>query len=167
MSSRRPRLALAWMILAALTARSVGAEGGETGRLQPRRPADPLGELLPLPRSRQGAPQGRPAARHQGRARRERDGAVVVPGNPASELYRRVVADDPEEQMPPKESGRSLTAAQVETLKAWIEQGAEWKGHWAYIPPARPAVPARRRPGRSSGTPIDRFVLAQARRARA
>ena len=35
----------------------------------------------------------------------------------------------------------TLTPAQVATLRRWVEQGAAWKGHWAYIPPTRPEVP--------------------------
>ncbi|MCA1684375.1 MAG: DUF1553 domain-containing protein [Planctomycetia bacterium] len=97
-----------------------------------------------------------------------RDGAfaaegVIVPGKPdESELMARLVSDDPDERMPPPGSGRSLTKAQVDLLRRWIAGGAEWKGHWAYIPPERPPVPD------ASGAPrgfvrndVDRFVFAE------
>ena len=62
--------------------------------------------------------------------------------------------------MPSKESGKSLTEAQIATLKAWIEQGAEWKGHWAYIKPSRPTVPLVA-DAKVARNPIDAFVLAK------
>ena len=67
----------------------------------------------------------------------DRDGhRVLVPGDPAkSELFRRVAATDPDEQMPPPSSGKHLSAEQIATLRRWIEQGAKWQGHWAFIPP--------------------------------
>jgi hypothetical protein len=67
----------------------------------------------------------------------------LVPGKPdQSELLVRVLleSDDPD-LMPPPESGKSLTTAQKATLKKWIEQGAEYQGHWAFLAPERPAVP--------------------------
>ena len=62
--------------------------------------------------------------------------ANIVPRQPdESELYVRIVSDDETELMPPPKSGKTLTKAQVETIKRWIEEGAEWKGHWAYQKP--------------------------------
>ena len=44
--------------------------------------------------------------------------------------------------MPPAKSGKSLSAAEIEKLGRWIDQGAKWQPHWSFIPPAEPAVPA-------------------------
>src|SRR5690349_12975342 len=72
----------------------------------------------------------------------------VIPGKPEqSELYRRVTTDDPDERMPDPKSNKRLTPREVAILKKWIEQGAEYKGHWAYLKPTRPAVPAVTDPG--------------------
>ena len=86
---------------------------------------------------------------------------TVIPGKPSeSELFQRVTAaDDDELKMPPAGKGKPLTPAQVAALKAWIEQGAEWKGHWAYIKPVRPKVP-RVADANAAKNPIDAFVLA-------
>src|SRR5207302_5663500 len=62
--------------------------------------------------------------------------------------------------MPPR-SGRPLTAAQVDTLKRWIEQGAKWQKHWAFIPPRRPSLPEIRIPNPESRNPIDVFISAK------
>lgn len=68
---------------------------------------------------------------------------VVAPHKPeASELFRRVTTADPDEVMPPKDSGKTLSTRDKEILRRWIEQGAEYQGHWAYRVPIRPAVPA-------------------------
>ena len=44
--------------------------------------------------------------------------------------------------MPPKKSGKQLTAQQIETLRRWVEQGAPWTMHWAFEPPRKPGLPA-------------------------
>jgi hypothetical protein len=49
----------------------------------------------------------------------------------ASLLVQRITSEDPEERMPPSELGRSLSSAQIEILKRWIAEGAEWGRHWA------------------------------------
>ena len=72
---------------------------------------------------------------------RVRDGvAVIVPGNPAkSELVRRISSKDPDEVMPPAEDAvRKLNAAQIAMLTRWVEQGAKWGTHWAFVPPVVP-----------------------------
>jgi hypothetical protein len=67
---------------------------------------------------------------------------VVVRGKPAeSELIERVFSLDPDAVMPPADSNKSLTADQKQLLQRWVEQGAKWDIHWAYVPPARVEVP--------------------------
>ena len=89
--------------------------------------------------------------------------AVLVPGDPAhSELWQRITSDDPDLRMPPEESGRTLSGAQRDVLRRWIEQGATWQPHWAFIPPARfalPATPALPAFADLAATgPVDRFI---------
>jgi hypothetical protein len=67
---------------------------------------------------------------------------IVVPGKPAeSELFKRITHPDADERMPRADSKLHLTDQNIQTLKSWIEQGAVWQGHWAFIPPQKPAVP--------------------------
>ena len=68
--------------------------------------------------------------------------AIVVPGDSEnSELMRRLTTEDPSELMPPADLHRPLSAKQIETVRTWIEQGAEWGQHWAFNRVERPAVP--------------------------
>jgi Protein of unknown function (DUF1553)/Protein of unknown function (DUF1549)/Planctomycete cytochrome C len=86
---------------------------------------------------------------------------VIVPGKSAdSEIYRRITSTDPEEVMPPRKSGKTLSPRQVELLKNWIDEGAPWSRHWAFEPPRRPAPPTVRERGWTRN-PIDAFVLAR------
>ncbi|HND53042.1 MAG TPA: DUF1549 and DUF1553 domain-containing protein, partial [Pirellulaceae bacterium] len=65
--------------------------------------------------------------------------------------------------MPPATSGKKLTAVQIELLKRWVREGAEYQGHWAFIPVERPGAPAVT----TSTWPrnsIDRFVLSRLER---
>src|SRR5262245_48000157 len=65
--------------------------------------------------------------------------AVVVPGKPdKSELIARVAAADGDGRMPPPKHGPRLKPEQVQVLRAWIEQGAAYSEHWAFIRPRRP-----------------------------
>ncbi len=83
-----------------------------------------------------------------------------------SEAWRRIVSDDPDELMPPPESHLSLKPAQRDVLRRWIEAGAPWQGHWAFIPPARPDVPVVK-PAAESGVKIgdiDAFILQRLQR---
>jgi hypothetical protein len=87
-------------------------------------------------------------------------GAALVAGDArASLLYQRISAPDAAMRMPPAYSPRSLTAAQIALLKRWIEEGAAWKEHWAFQPPAQPKPPAVAIAAWVRD-PIDRFVLA-------
>jgi len=88
-------------------------------------------------------------------------GRPIVPGKPAeSEIVRRITSHDPELRMPPDKFGKKLAPAQIALIQSWIEQGANWKEHWAYQTPERPAVPAANDPGFVRNE-IDRFVLAR------
>ncbi|MBM3734317.1 MAG: DUF1553 domain-containing protein [Acidobacteria bacterium] len=67
---------------------------------------------------------------------------AIVPHQPAqSELIRRVTAPDRARRMPPAATGHTLSEAEVETLRTWIEEGAKWEKHWSFIPPRRTATP--------------------------
>ena len=69
--------------------------------------------------------------------------AVVAGDSAASLLVHRVSADDARVRMP--RGGEALDESEIETLSLWIDQGAEWESHWAFIPPRAPGRPARRR----------------------
>jgi len=90
-----------------------------------------------------------------------RNGAPIVPGKPEdSLLYKKITEADPARRMPPLSSHKTLSDSQKDTFRRWIEQGAKWKQHWAFVAPVRPSVPLvtdRKWPR----TPIDRFVLAR------
>ena len=96
------------------------------------------------------------------------DRFTVVPGKPGeSELFKRITSDDEFVKMPPPDSGKTLTAKQIEVIRKWIEQGAEWKGHWAYVPVSRPAAPNAERAGTGFvRNEIDRYVLGSLNRKR-
>jgi mono/diheme cytochrome c family protein len=86
---------------------------------------------------------------------------AVVPGKSAdSELITRVSAEDASERMPPKGKGERLTPEQIAKLRAWIDQGARWEEHWAYVKPVRPPLPPVTNLGWVRNA-IDRFVLAR------
>jgi hypothetical protein len=89
------------------------------------------------------------------------DGHAIVPGNlEESELVARITAEDEADRMPPKSLGRTLTPREIDLLKTWIEQGALWKEHWAFIPPGDVQPPEVKNPAWARGA-IDRFVLAR------
>ncbi len=85
------------------------------------------------------------------------DGPAIVVGKPdESAMIKRIMSTDEDEAMPPKESAKpKLKPEQVEILRRWIKEGAEYRGHWAFIPPVRPTVPAAEPP---VANPIDAFI---------
>ena len=86
---------------------------------------------------------------------------AIVPGSAArSELVRRIRATDVDERMPPESTHKTLSAQQMAILEQWIEHGAEYRPHWAFIAPQRPAVPNVASTG-AAHNEIDRFVLAR------
>ena len=73
---------------------------------------------------------------------KESGGHAFVKGNISrSEAWKRITSDDPNYQMPPPESKLNLSAREIALITKWIDQGAEWKPHWSFIPPDRPEIP--------------------------
>ena len=71
------------------------------------------------------------------------DERIVVPGQPdASLLYQKITAHDPDDRMPPPESKKVMSADEIAAIRRWIEQGAEWEGHWSFVTPQRPGLPS-------------------------
>ena len=95
-----------------------------------------------------------------------RDGRhAIVPGKPAeSVLLQRVAADNPKERMPPAKTGKRLTPQQISLLRQWVEQGAPWSNHWAFIAPNRPALP-KVADAAWPASPMDYFILARLEKA--
>jgi hypothetical protein len=84
---------------------------------------------------------------------------LIVPGDlEESEIHYRISHEDPEERMPPEDFHLRLSEEEIDIIGRWIEEGASWEGHWAFIPPVKPdlpAVPNQTWPKNS----IDHFIL--------
>ena len=86
---------------------------------------------------------------------------VITPGDSAhSRMYLRVSNANEAMRMPPPYANRKLTAAQIELIKNWIDSGAKWETHWAFVAPKRPELPAVNDKSWVR-TPVDQFVLAK------
>ncbi|MBI5365031.1 MAG: DUF1553 domain-containing protein [Planctomycetes bacterium] len=89
---------------------------------------------------------------------------AIVPGERgASALVERITSDDPDVVMPPPSLGRPLTQCEKDVLAHWIEQGAEYAPHWAFVPPIAAPLPAVK-DARWCRDPLDRFVLTRLER---
>ncbi|MCH2400576.1 MAG: hypothetical protein MK364_15780, partial [Pirellulales bacterium] len=87
-------------------------------------------------------------------------GKAVVPGEPnQSELIQRINSTDPDVQMPPPATGKTLTVAEKELLTQWIASGAQWQEHWSFITPTRPPLPQPEGILQWGRNPIDHFIL--------
>lgn len=91
-----------------------------------------------------------------------KSGAVaVVPGQAAeSELVKRIQSNDPDEIMPPPSTKDALSAAERAVLVRWVQTGAEYRQHWAFVAPRKSDLPPVRRTDWPQG-PVDRFILAR------
>jgi hypothetical protein len=88
-------------------------------------------------------------------------GKAIVPGDPGKSLIiERITHQDPDDVMPPPEKKERLKPEQVQLIRQWIAEGAEWGTHWAFVSPQRPPVPLVKNPSWSKN-PIDHFVLAK------
>lgn len=85
----------------------------------------------------------------------------IVAGHPEeSELIARITSQEDGIQMPPAETNKKLTQAEIDLLTRWIASGAEWEDHWAFIPPIKPAPPEVDSKSKVNND-IDRFLLAK------
>jgi hypothetical protein len=93
---------------------------------------------------------------------KDRDGIkAIVPGDPKlSEAIVRVTSKDEDEVMPPPKQDKPLSAAEVEILRQWIAQGANYEQHWSFVKPKLSAVPPLPAGAKARG-PIDPFVAAK------
>ena len=83
----------------------------------------------------------------------------IVPGAPErSEVYKRVVSKDEKFVMPPPDSHLKLSDEEIAILRKWIKQGAEYKPHWAFVPPGEITLPEVDDQSWVQ-QPVDRFVL--------
>ena len=107
------------------------------------------------------------AAGDDGAYRVRKGVAAIQPGSlEGSAIWYRLTTKDPDEAMPPRESHKkALNAAEVDLIRRWILEGAEYEPHWAFLPPQPPPLPEAS-PGTDdawSRAPIDRFVLRKLR----
>ena len=87
-------------------------------------------------------------------------GSAIVPGDPdSSELVRRILSVDPDEQMPPPASHKHLESDETDLLRRWIAEGAVYEPHWAYTPMRRETPPEVADTSLTSA--IDRFIGAR------
>ncbi len=89
-----------------------------------------------------------------------RPGVIVPNDSASSRLIQRITAKDPDQRMPPPYSGHSLTEKQIDLLRRWVEGGAKWETHWAYLAPKRPQLPKLNNRAWPRN-PIDHFILAR------
>ncbi|HEX5791446.1 MAG TPA: c-type cytochrome domain-containing protein, partial [Luteolibacter sp.] len=91
---------------------------------------------------------------------KDSDARAIVPGKPEqSAVWMHVISNDPEEMMPPPEFHKPLSERQKSLIKRWIEQGAVYEKHWAYIPLTKPTPPTLAKHSKRVVNPIDAFIL--------
>jgi hypothetical protein len=103
--------------------------------------------------------------RKEGAFQKLKDGHfAIVPGNLAqSQLVHRVTASDPNDKMPPPDSGRKLSRPQIDLLQRWIRAGAKWEPHWSFVAPTHPPLPAVKNK-KWPRNDMDTFILARLER---
>lgn len=75
--------------------------------------------------------------------KREEGPPAIVRGKPGdSPIYKRITNPLKSEIMPPHDTNKVLSQGEKELIRRWIEQGAKWEGHWAFIKPQQSEVPA-------------------------
>src|SRR5688572_15467852 len=73
--------------------------------------------------------------------------SVIEPGKPGeSELFARLIHEEPSKRMPPPKSKKTLTKEQIELIRAWIAQGGKYEKHWSLIAPRKAELPKVKTP---------------------
>lgn len=88
---------------------------------------------------------------------RDESAAIVAGDLAASELWNRISSDDEFSVMPPPDSNKSLTKDEINLIKRWIEQGAEWTDHWSFVSPNSLELPTVHEET-NVNNPIDLFI---------
>ena len=89
---------------------------------------------------------------------------AIVPGDAdASEMIRRITAPTAALRMPPSATNKTLSPDEIDILRRWIQQGAEYKPHWAFISPTR-GTPPRLVSSHRIVNDIDRFIISRLER---
>lgn len=171
-ASRRHQLLAAPLVALALAGVGVGARAGELGRAAEVRYARDVRPILSDRCFQCHGPDG--GSRQAGLRLDERESALaardgvaaIVPGSSGlSELVRRIESHDPAVAMPPATANkRPLSDSEKATLRRWIDEGAAYEPHWAFVAPQKPALPAPERVTWCRNE-IDRFTLAAMERA--
>lgn len=88
------------------------------------------------------------------------EGRAIVPGNPEQSIvYKRIMAADDADRMPPEDFRHQLSGRDKAIFRRWIEQGAEYQPHWAYSPLEAPPIPEIATTTGQASHPIDAFIL--------
>ena len=90
--------------------------------------------------------------------------AIVAGSAEDSEMFYRIHSEDEDELMPPPEIGKPLTQKEKQILEQWIEEGAVWADHWAYVPPVAHPTPEVKNKNWPTHW-IDQFALADIEKA--
>lgn len=87
----------------------------------------------------------------------DKNKVAIDPGNPeGSEVFHRILSEDPKYIMPSPESHHTLNAQEKAVLIRWIKDGAKYKQHWAFVKPVKPEIPGA---SGKTNNPIDNFIL--------
>ena len=123
-------------------------------------------QIRPILAARCFACHGPDESTREAELRLDRRDAVLASGmlDPGaaddSEVLRRIESSDHDDRMPPPEAGAPLTENQQTLIRRWIEQGANYDAHWAFVAPRRPSLPNVQRTSWPINE-IDYFILAK------
>ncbi|MBB74940.1 MAG: hypothetical protein CMJ75_10555 [Planctomycetaceae bacterium] len=121
-------------------------------------------QIRPLLADRCYACHGPDAAQRKAGLRLDQEAgvrSVLVSGDArTSELVARLLSDDPGHQMPPPASKLQVSQEEIRLIARWIDQGAQWEQHWAFVPPTRPVLPTVVNHTWPRNA-IDRFILSR------
>ncbi|HEV3003816.1 MAG TPA: PSD1 and planctomycete cytochrome C domain-containing protein [Pirellulales bacterium] len=142
------------------------AASAEEPAAQPRPSVDYSRQIKPLLSDRCYACHGPDASQRKGdlalHTRHEAVKSAIKPDNAAaSSLIERLTSEDVEFHMPPADSKKEpLSPDEVELVRRWIDEGAKFDAHWAFVKPERPPLPAVKNQAWVRN-PIDAFVAAR------
>src|SRR2546429_1300794 len=170
MKHRMPALARL-TALTLLAAGSIGAAFAASAKKQSvTEPVDFSAQIRPIISSKCFSCHGPDESARKAKLRLDlRDEAIkgrkgvraIAPGDlDKSELVRRITTTDPDDIMPPPKSGRTLSAAEIDLIRRWIQQGARYTPHWAFLKPERPPLPGVKMKSWPRNA-IDFFILAK------